>query len=291
MIVSLFEMASSSHTDYANLDTNKDFTSYAAEDGYLSEQFIKRLSGDFDITCTITINARNTDISNLGCIYMCEALVAVDLGSNSISDLTPLYKLKSLQILDLSNNNIKSLKGLESMPELYSLNLSGNHIASFSDLRMLETILQLKKLVLRDGNVGNPICVTEGYQKKIKSLLPDLAMLDYCYLKGELSTTFNRLDELESQVQADDDPYYNLPQAKPLVDPDFWDTPDLFDDLDLKMGYRYLKEAVNAVYVEKYRAEDMMKILADEQEENMRRISRELREPSISRLSTSSNKG
>jgi len=268
------------------MSEEEDLTSFAAEDGYLSEQFIKRLSGDFDITCTITINARNTDISNLGCIYMCENLIAVDLGSNSISDLTPLYKLKSLQILDLSNNNIKSLKGLESMPELYSLNLSGNQIASFGDLKMLETILQLKKLVLRDGNVANPICVNEGYQKKIKSLLPDLVMLDYCYLRGDLSTTFNRIDELESQVEAAGDPYYNLPQAKPLVEPDFWDTPDLYDDMDLKMSYRYLKEAVNAVYVEKYRAEDMMKILADEQEENMRRISQELRATNISGLSS-----
>ena len=48
---------------------------------------------------------------------------------------------------------------------------------------------------------GFQIVSYAGYQKKIKSLLPDLAMLDYCYLKGELSTTFNRLDELESQVK------------------------------------------------------------------------------------------
>lgn len=272
------------------MSEEEDFGSFVAEDGYLSEQFIKRLSGDFDITCTITINARNTDISNLGCIYMCENLIAANLGSNSISDLTPLYKLKSLQILDLSNNKIKSLKGLESMPALYSLNLSGNQIASFADLKVLETVLQLKKLVLRDGQVGNPICVNEGYQKKIKSLLPDLVMLDYSYLRGELSSTFNKIDELESQIEAEGDPYYNLPQAKPLVEPEFWDAADLYDDMDLKMGYRYLKEAVNAVYVEKYRAEDMIKILEDEQQENMRRITQELREPSFSGVSTPSNK-
>jgi len=246
------------------------------EDGYLSEQFVKRLTGDFDLTCVIHIHAKNTGIENLGCVYMCENLVSLDVGYNRVKDLSPLFKLQSLQILDLSNNKLTSLKGLEYMPTLSSLNISGNELSSLESLKLLETIPNLRKLILRDGNIGNPVCHLNSYPNKLKALLPDLTMLDFRYLKGELSSAFRSLDEIDSSLREDKVSIHDIPPSRPVVSPSFWEE-DFFDDLDLNMKMRYLKETLNSVYVEKYRMEETMAVLEEEDKQTLQRLASQLK--------------
>ena len=54
-----------------------------------------------------------------------------------------------------------------------------NNFDSLESLKLLDTIPNLKKLVLKDGNIGNPVCHLDSYPGKLKALLPDLTMLDY----------------------------------------------------------------------------------------------------------------
>ncbi|KAL5249063.1 hypothetical protein ACHWQZ_G018040 [Mnemiopsis leidyi] len=246
------------------------------EDGYLSEQFVKRLTGDFDLSCVIHVHAKNTGIENLGCVYMCENLVSLDVSYNKVHDLSPLFKLQSLQILDLSNNKLSSLKGLEYMPALSSLNVSGNELASLESLKLLETIPNLRKVIMKDGNVGNPVCHLDSYPNKLKALLPDLVMLDYRYLKGELSSAFKSLDEIDASLREEKIPIHDIPQSGPVVSPSFWEE-EFFDDLDLNMKLRYLKETLNSVYVEKYRMEDMMTVLETEGTQALQRLAAQLK--------------
>ena len=51
--------------------------------------------------------------------------------------------------------------------------------ARLEQLKVLDTIPTLRKLVLRDGDVSNPVCHHESYTNKLKALLPELAMLDF----------------------------------------------------------------------------------------------------------------
>ncbi|CAB4031391.1 Leucine-rich repeat-containing 61 [Paramuricea clavata] len=178
-------------------------------DSVVTKDLLKKVTGEFDVTSIIKLNARNLGINNLGIIGQCSGLMYLDLSENRISDLQQLEHLKDLTTLDLSCNRITNLAGLEGLESLESLNISGNLITSIDSLQPLCNLKFLESLRLEDKtkNISNPVCQTlSNYKTPICKFLPNISMLDGEKMLGEGAGLFQVCDDLEAKLNDLEDP-------------------------------------------------------------------------------------
>ena len=149
-----------------------------------TEEYLKAVTGKFDLETIFSLDLQNKNISKLSAIPNCISLILLNLSKNKISSVSSLSSLVQLNFLDLSFNNIESADGLEKLINLRHLKLHGNKISQFSE--KFGTLKRLEKLTFQimpykdnnELNTSNPICKREEYRNNILVLFPKLIMLD-----------------------------------------------------------------------------------------------------------------
>ena len=151
----------------------------------LSDEYLKAVTGKFDLETIFNLELPNKNIGNLGSIPKCTSMLFLDLSQNNISSISGLEKLSSLMFLDLSFNNISNISPLQYLKELINVKLQGNNISGpppsiLSNLRKLEkiTFYAFPFQDKPDVNTSNPICEIEDYREKMLECLPQINYLD-----------------------------------------------------------------------------------------------------------------
>ncbi|XP_028407062.1 leucine-rich repeat-containing protein 61-like isoform X2 [Dendronephthya gigantea] len=172
-------------------------------DSVITCDMLKKITGEFDVTSIIKLNANKLGIKDLGIIGQCSGLMYLDLSENRISDLRPLEQLKDLTTLDISCNTVTDLAGLEGLESLETLNISGNLITSIDSLQPLVNLkfLECLRLEDRERNISNPVCQTlPQYKTSICKYLPNISMLDGERTLGEGAEVFKVCDDLKTKL-------------------------------------------------------------------------------------------
>ena len=169
----------------------------------LSEEYLKAITGFFDLEIIFDIELNQKNISSLGSLPKCTSLVYLDLSQNKISDITEIDSLIELKFLDLSFNDISNITPLASLLKLRNLKLQGNKINGplpncLKNLKKLEQ-LSFKTVNIEENkniNVSNPICDMNDYRNHVFHCFTNLKWLDNLP-KG--------MEEVDYQYNDDDD--------------------------------------------------------------------------------------
>ena len=94
----------------------------------LTEDYIKSVTGTFDLEIIFDLELEQRNISSLGSLPKCVSLVYLDLSQNKLTDISSIGALIELKFLDLSFNNISSIESLSTLLKLRNLRLQGNNI-------------------------------------------------------------------------------------------------------------------------------------------------------------------
>ena len=157
----------------------------------LSEEYLKAITGFFDLEIIFDIELNQKNISSLGSLPKCTSLVYLDLSQNKISDITEIDSLIELKFLDLSFNDISNITPLASLLKLRNLKLQGNKING-----------PLPNC-LKNLNVSNPICSMNDYRNNVFSCFTNLKWLDNlpkgmeeidCEYKDDEDEMINKID-------------------------------------------------------------------------------------------------
>ena len=178
----------------------------------LSEDYLKSVTGFFDLETIFDIELNQKNIVSLGSLPKCISLVYLDLSQNKISDITEIDSLIELKFLDLSFNNISNITPLGSLLKLRNVKLQGNNIngplpSCLKKLKKLEQ-LTFKSINVEENknlNVSNPICSMDNYRNHVFSCFISLKWLDNLP-KGmeEIDCTFNDdEDEMIKKIDVD----------------------------------------------------------------------------------------
>lgn len=173
----------------------------------LSEEYLRAITGKFDLETIFNLELENKNIQKLGSIPRCISIVYLNLSQNKISSLDGIEVLITLNFLDLSCNCISKISPLEKLIELRTLKLYGNNING-PPPKCLEKLRKLEKLSFQTEpfeempnlNVTNPICSTEDYRQNIFNIMPNLKWLDNLnkkmeYFNFDLNENGNNFDE------------------------------------------------------------------------------------------------
>ena len=178
----------------------------------LSEDYLKSVTGFFDLETIFDIELNQKNIASLGSLPKCISLVYLDLSQNKISDITEIDSLIELKFLDLSFNNISNITPLSSLLKLRNVKLQGNNINGplpncLKKLKKLEQ-LTFKSINVEENknlNVSNPICSMDNYRNHVFSCFINLKWLDNLP-KGmeEIDCNFNDdEDEMINKIDVD----------------------------------------------------------------------------------------
>jgi hypothetical protein len=168
-----------------------------------SEDYLKAITGKFDLETVFTLDLSKKSISKLNAIPKCTSIIFLNLSKNKLSSISGLSILKTLEFLDLSFNNISSIDGLENLIDIKHLKLHGNNIkgpldSKFKKWKKIEKLtFKIMEFENDDTNTSNPICKIDNYRNSIFELLPSLKMLD-CIPKG--METFDFQEEKSENV-------------------------------------------------------------------------------------------
>jgi len=151
----------------------------------LSDEYIKAITGSFDLETIFDLELTQKNITSLGSLPKCVSLVYLDLSQNRITEIIGIDNLIELEFLDLSFNKISNIAPLGALLKLRNLKLHGNNIdgplpGSLKSLKKLEKI-SFKIIDMEDGknkNNSNPICSTNNYRKNIFEFFTNLKWLD-----------------------------------------------------------------------------------------------------------------
>ena len=151
----------------------------------LSEEYIKAVTGSFDLETIFDLELTQKQIASLGSLPKCISLVYLDLSQNNIREIIGIDSLIELEFLDLSFNNISNIAPLGSLLKLRNLKLHGNNIdgplpGSLKHMKKLEK-LSFKCIDIEDNknkNYTNPICSMNNYRKNIFECFANLKWLD-----------------------------------------------------------------------------------------------------------------
>ena len=151
----------------------------------LSDEYIKAVTGSFDLETIFDLELTQKQISSLGSLPKCISLVYLDLSQNNIREIIGIDSLIELEFLDLSFNNISNIAPLGSLLKLRNLKLHGNNIdgplpGSLKHMKKLEK-LSFKCIDIEDNknkNYTNPICSMNNYRKNIFECFANLKWLD-----------------------------------------------------------------------------------------------------------------
>ena len=152
---------------------------------FLTDEYLKAITGKFDLETVFNLELVNKNISSLGSIPKCTSLLYLDLSHNNISSLNGIENLVHIMFLDLSYNKISDISNLKALKDLINCKLQGNNIsgplpsffASFKKLEKL-TFHEVPILDKPDTNTSNPICESENYREETLNSLPKLMWLD-----------------------------------------------------------------------------------------------------------------
>ena len=151
----------------------------------LTDEYLKAVTGKFDLQTVFNLELVNKNINNLGSIPKCTSLLYLDLSHNNISSINGIENLVHIMFLDLSYNNISNISNLQSLRDLINCKLQGNNISGplpsfFANFKKLEK-LTFHEVPIQDKpdiNTSNPICESENYRQEILDKLPKLMWLD-----------------------------------------------------------------------------------------------------------------
>ena len=173
----------------------------------LSEEYLKSVTGFFDLEIIFDIELNQKNISSLGALPKCISLVYLDLSQNKISDITEIDSLIELKFLDLSFNNISNITSLGSLLKLKNLKLQGNNIDGplpncLKNLKKLEqlTFKTINFEEKKNINVSNPICSMENYRNNVFSCFTNLKWLDNLP-KGMEEIDYNYKDDDDDMIK------------------------------------------------------------------------------------------
>ena len=151
----------------------------------LTDEYLKAISGKFDLETIFNLELVNKNICSLGSIPKCTSLLYLDLSHNNISSINGIEKLVHIMFLDLSYNKISDISNLKDLRDLINCKLQGNKISGplpsfFAAFKKLEklTLHEVPMLDKPDINTTNPICESENYREEILNSLPKLMWLD-----------------------------------------------------------------------------------------------------------------
>ena len=172
----------------------------------LSDEYLKSVTGFFDLETIFDIELTQKNIHALGSLPKCISLVYLDLSQNKISDITEIDSLIELKFLDLSFNNISNITSLSNLLKLRNLKLQGNNINGplpqcLKNLKKLEQ-LTFKTINFEENknlNVSNPICSMNDYRKNVFSCFTNLKWLDNLP-KGMEEIEYDYKDDEEDKI-------------------------------------------------------------------------------------------
>ena len=153
-----------------------------------TEDFLKALSGKFDLDIIFHVELIGKNISKLGAIPQCSNIMLLNLSRNKLSQINALGNLVNLTFLNLSFNLITSIDCIDNLILLRHLELQGNNIMKIVPSK-LSKLVRLEKLKFQivysfkdknsnGQNDSNPICKEKDYRKSILHILPKLNYLD-----------------------------------------------------------------------------------------------------------------
>jgi hypothetical protein len=145
--------------------------------------YLKAVSGKFDIETIFNLNLSEKNIQKLNAIIKCKSLVFLNLSKNRINSLSGIENLKEILYLDISFNNLSNIDGLENLTKMKHLKLAGNKIEySIKEFEKFKTLCNITKLFFQEIShseaTANPICRLTDYRKEMFRILPSLRTLD-----------------------------------------------------------------------------------------------------------------
>ncbi|KAL4227405.1 axoneme assembly [Mactra antiquata] len=218
-------------------------------DGTVIKSLLKSKSGEFDIESIHTLDLKDMDLVDLGCLGECTSLERLDLSYNGISKLHKLAGLENLQYLNLSANRISSLEGLQVLDNLEKLNLAGNLIGGTDSLRCLTGLDKLTSLRLLDSVKGlsNPVCMNSNYENDVCQMFPNLISLDGERINGRGSDVFKLLKHIDNAIanRSDSNTSSNYP-AEPWVNEDYWQPSNKFEQTIMGDAQQQLEDLLSS---------------------------------------------
>ena len=155
------------------------------KDGNLSDEYLKAVTGKFDLETVFNLELVNKSISNLGAIPKCTSLLYLDLSHNNLSFIGGIQTLVHVMFLDLSYNNISNISYLSSFRDLINCKLQGNNISGpipsfFANMKKLEklTFHEYNTNSQPNINTSNPLCQNDNYRQEVLNAVPQLMWLD-----------------------------------------------------------------------------------------------------------------
>ena len=151
----------------------------------LSDEYLKAITGKFDLETVFNLELVNKSISSLGSIPKCTSLLYLDLNHNNISSINGIQSLVHVMFLDLSYNKISNISYLSSLRDLINCKLQGNNISGpFPDF--FASMSKLEKLTFYEYHMegkpnsytSNPICENSNYRQSVLDAVPQLMWLD-----------------------------------------------------------------------------------------------------------------
>eukprot|EP00250_Pteridium_aquilinum_P006746 c16598_g1_i1 orf=627-1964(-) len=174
----------------------------------VNDNKIKSICKLHKLTALNTLVLSKNPISSIGTsLENIPSLSKLSLSNCELQDVGSLKHLVDLKELRLAHNKIKHLsKDLSKNSQLRIIDLGSNSLKKISDMEVLSMLPYLKNLNVR----GNPFCLQDNYEDKVKTLLPNLQVLDGHPLKSSgkkrpnndqsvlpSSTKLNKVGELE----------------------------------------------------------------------------------------------
>ena len=151
----------------------------------LTDEYLKAVTGKFDLETIFNLELVNKNINNLGSLPNCTSLLYLDLSHNNISSINGIENLVHIMFLDLSYNNISNISNLKTLRDLINCKLQGNNISGplpsfFANFKKLEklTFHEVPIIDKPDINTSNPICESENYRQETLENIPKLLWLD-----------------------------------------------------------------------------------------------------------------
>lgn len=140
------------------------------------------MTGEFDLESIFYLDLADRGLTDhrLGALPLCSSLCILHLQLNSLTSTAPLQTLTQLEELDLSVNRISSLEGCHKLVSLRKLCLAGNLIQDLDTMLVLSQLTHLRdlSLQLRDSELTNPVCASEGYSLFMRESFLGLVWLD-----------------------------------------------------------------------------------------------------------------
>ena len=155
------------------------------KDVNLSDEYLKAITGKFDLETVFNLELVNKSISNLGSIPKCTSLLYLDLNHNNLSSISGIQSLVHVMFLDLSYNKISDISYLHTFRDLINCKLQGNNISGpfpsfFAKMAKLEKLTFHEYHVTGQPNINtsNPLCKNENYRQEVLNAVPQLMWLD-----------------------------------------------------------------------------------------------------------------